>query len=164
MGTTNKSRILGWALGALSVVAASGAAAQDGGPLKFTNAVYQEVEVKAPDGKVTKKLVPAAKVVPGNEVVYEIEYSNTGTETASDVAITNPVPPELAFVDIVGMPATAFSVDGGQQFGQLAELEITNSDGTKRPAQASDVTTVRWVLPDLKPGAKGKVSFRARVK
>ena len=161
---TNNSRILGWALCALSAVSAFGASAQAAGTLKLTNAVYQEVEVKAADGKLSKKLVPAATVVPGGEVVYEIEYDNTGKETANDVAITNPVPRELTFVDVVGTPATSVSVDGGKQFGQLTELQVRNSDGTTRPAQPADVTTLRWVLPALAPGAKGKVSFRARVK
>jgi uncharacterized repeat protein (TIGR01451 family) len=164
MSLTTNIRFAGWALCALAGISAFGASAQAGGTLKLTNAVYQQVEIKAADGKITKKLVPAAKVVPGGEVVYEIEYNNTGKETANNVAITNPVPRELTFVDVVGAPVTAMSVDGGKQFGQLTDLEVTNSDGTKRPAQPTDVTTLRWVLPALKPGAQGKVSFRARVK
>ena len=137
--------------------------AQEPGALKIDNAVFQEVEARAPDGTVTRKLVPAAKVVPGGEVVYEINYHNTGKESATDVAITNPVPRELVFVDVVGMPATSMSVDGSR-FARLTDLQITNGDGTKRPAQPADVTVLRWVLPALKPGAQGKVSFRARVK
>lgn len=162
---TSSIRMLGLASVLFVGQALAGMAhAQEQGALKITNAVFQEVEVKAADGKVAKKLVPAAKVVPGGEVVYEISYDNTGKDPATDVAITNPVPRELAFIDVVGMPATSMSVDGGKQFGQLTALQVAGSDGAKRPAQPSDVTTLRWVLPTLKPGAQGKVSFRARVK
>lgn len=133
-------------------------------PIQISNAVFQEVVVKTPDGKTTNKLVPATNVVPGGEVVYEIKYNNTGKAVATDVAITNPVAKELTFVDVVGTPVTSVSIDNGKSFGQLTQLAVSSSDGSKRPAQASDVTTLQWIVPAVQPGATGKVSFRARVK
>src|SRR5690606_6114135 len=94
-------------LGAMLCIAVSGvAAAQDASPIQISNAVFQEVEVKADDGSVATKLVPAAKVVPGAEVVYEISYRNNGTEPATDLAIDNPLPKEVVFVDASVQPTT----------------------------------------------------------
>ena len=162
---TSGIRMLGLGLALLVGHSLAGVAhAQEAGALKITNAVFQEVEVKAADGKVTRKLVPATKVVPGGEVVYEINYDNTGKAPATDVAITNPVPPQLTFVDVEGTPVTSVSVDGGRTYGTLTALTVTGSDGQQRAAQPADVNHLRWVLAALQPGSKGKVSFRARVK
>lgn len=154
-----------WALFALSGAFACGAAfAQATSPIEITNAVYQQVEVKAADGKITTKLVPAARVVPGGEVVYEIDYGNNGTQAATDVVINNAVPKDLELVGEGATPATVVSVDGGATYGKLSDLFVLGKDGEPRPARTADVTNLRWVLARLAPGAKGKVTFRAKVK
>ncbi|MEO5566240.1 MAG: hypothetical protein ABIR05_06240 [Luteimonas sp.] len=150
---------------ALAVGLASGAAfSQAASGLVLDNAVFQEVQVKGPDGKVSIKRVPVTTVVPGNEVIYEIRYDNAGKAPATDVAINNPVPTALAFVATEGAPVTAVSVDGGKNFGKLADLTVAGNDGKPRAAQNEDVTNLRWVVARIDPGSKGKVSFRARVK
>src|SRR5690606_1178987 len=114
-------------LGAMLCIAVSGvAAAQDASPIQISNAVFQEVEVKADDGSVSTRLVPAAKVVPGGEVVYRLEYRNNGDQPATNVNIDNPLSAELVFVSADTAP-TAVSVDGGESFGQLAELFVIGS-------------------------------------
>lgn len=161
---TSSIRMLGVALALIAGNSFAGiAGAQEPGALKITNAVFQEVEVKAPDGKVTKRLLPAAKVVPGAEVVYEIAYRNDGRQAATDVAINNPLPRELVFVAAERSP-TSVSVDGGETFGQLSELTVTDAEGRTRAAQASDVTDLQWIVANLAPGASGKVVYRALVK
>lgn len=165
MNTTTHLRQLGAALCLIAGLAASGSgSAQDGGALEVTNAVYQEIEVKAADGRVEKQLVPATKVIPGSDVIYEIAYRNRGKDTAKDVAIGSPVSSALTYVGEVGAPPAAVSVDGGETFGELSRLVVTAEDGRSRPARTSDVTHVRWVIPTVMAGAQGKVSFRARVK
>lgn len=164
MGATHHLRKLGSALCLIVGLAAFGSGfAQDGGVLEVTNSVYQEVETRAADGTVTVQLVPAAKVVPGDVVVYRTDYRNNGVETATDLAIDNPLAKELVYLDASRAPSSV-SVDGGESFGELAELTVTAADGTPRPAQPSDVTDLRWIVPSLAPGAAGSVSFRARVK
>jgi len=137
--------------------------AQDGG-VSLDNAVYQEVQATLPNGTVETRRVPATKVVPGETVIYEISYRNAGTDEATDVVIGIPVPRELEFVDNGDTPAAEVSVDGGEQYGALAELSVAGADGNPRPAQASDITNLRWDMGTLAPGASGAVSFRARVK
>lgn len=157
-------RIVGLALALVAGQALAGIAhAQEQGAVKVTNAVFHEVEIKAADGKVTKKLVPAARAVPGDEVVYEIGYRNNGADTATELAIDNPLPKEVTFVSASRDP-TVVSVDGGKQFGQLAQLSVVGPDGTSRQARTADITNLRWIVPTLPGGASGKVTFRAKVK
>ncbi len=134
--------------------------------LRLTNQVYQEIEVARPDGTVERKVVPAAKVTPGDEVLYVIAYRNEGQEPAEAVVITNPLVHELAYKqDSAYAPAAAtfeVSVDGGNLFGNLAALEIVGSAGERRAAGAQDVTHLRWKLHGaVPPGAEGQVGFRA---
>jgi uncharacterized repeat protein (TIGR01451 family) len=165
MSNNKRVKGFGWTLGALVGVCFAGHAfAQAANPVHIASAVYQEVDVKGDDGKVTKKLVPAAKVVPGGEVVYEIGYSNNGTQNATGVTINNPVPTGLELLNEGDTPATSVSVDGGVTYGKLADLFVLDKDGEPRPARTADVTNLRWVLDQLAPGAKGKVTFRAKVK
>lgn len=161
MSSNTKIRGFGWTLGVLFGVGFAGHAFAQ---VKITNNVYQEMEVKATDGKITKKLVPAARVVPGAEVVYEIAYSNSGKQVATDVTINNAVPRDLEFVSDGETPATVVSVDGGVTYGKLADLFVLDKSGEPRPARKTDVTNLRWVLAQLAPGANGKVMFRAKVR
>jgi uncharacterized repeat protein (TIGR01451 family) len=142
---------------------APAAAAQDA--LELRNAVFQDVEVKAADGTMHKERVPAAKVVPGSEVIYVITYQNVGKQPATDVVITNPIPSELAYRPEPQPGPTAapeVSVDAGKSWGALAKLVVTGDDGKPRPAQGSDVTHVRWKLgTPVKAGEQGSVSYRA---
>lgn len=158
---TNSLR-LALAASALFVFGAAHAA----GGLQLRNEVFQEIEVIGADGKPEHKAVPAATVVPGTEVFYVISYRNAGDKPADNVAITNPVPAELEYVAVLGpAPANLVSVDGGKQYGALSSLSVTGVDGKARPAEAADVTHVRWMLNTaLPPGAGGSVSFKARLK
>ena len=150
---------------AASALLAFGAAHAAGG-LQLSNQVFQEIEVIGADGKPERKTVPAATVVPGTEVFYVITYRNSGDKPADNIAITNPVPAELEYVSVLGpAPANQVSVDGGKQYGALASLSVTGADGKSRPAEAADVTHVRWMLNTaLPPGDGGAVSFKARLK
>lgn len=159
MGIVRTAR---WAIGAAVLLCVG--LAHAAGQLALDGAVYQEIEVRSADGDVSVKRVAAAKVVPGGEVIYEISYSNTGDEPVTRVAIDNPVPPQLTFVDVEGVPLTAVSVDGGTAYGDLADLTVAAADGRARPAQPADVTHLRWVLGEVQPGSSGKVAFKAMVK
>jgi len=152
-------------LGATLCLAVSGIAlAQDASPIQITNTVFQEVDVTAADGSVSKKLVPAEKVVPGGEVVYRIDVVNSGDAAAADVVINNPVPAGLVLSSDPEPAASEVSVDGGETFGALASLEVADAEGQPRAAQTTDITNLRWVIATLAPGAKTQVVFRARVK
>lgn len=151
-----------WALGAALLLCGATAQAQG---LQLSNEVFQEVQVTRPDGTVETRTQPVKTVVPGTRVVYVINYRNAGAVPVENVTITNPVPAALVYDGIEGpIDVTDVSVDGGTLYGDLAELTVPGPDGEPRPAQESDVTHLRWILPQLAPGTDGSVSFAARVR
>lgn len=133
-----------------------------------------EVEKTAVDeqGNETVSYRPADLVVPGDVVRYTISASNTGAEAADKIVITNPVPAEMQYIagsaqsSAIGSGTTIeFSVDGGNAWGTLESLVVTEADDTKRPAAAADVNAVRWKLNfSLQAGDAAKVSYKARLK
>jgi uncharacterized repeat protein (TIGR01451 family) len=117
-------------------------------------------------GNTATRLVPAAKVVPGDEVVWTIVASNVCTAPAGDVAITNPVPQHMRYVgDSAFAPGGAieFSLDGSV-FAAPAALLVTEPDGSRRPARADEYSAIRWVLPrPMGPNESWRVRYRAAV-
>lgn len=136
--------------------------------VQVTTEVLQEVEVVAKSGKKEKKTVPATKIVPGTEVIYVITYKNAGDKPADKFVVNNAVPKELAYKGGSASGKGArfeVSVDGGQKYGALPSLRVAGADGKPRPAQAADVTHLRWTLAQaVAPGAQGSVSYRAVLK
>lgn len=149
------------------LVASTGiASAQTSGHLNVTTTVQKE-EVTIDDaGKRSTQLVDASKVVPGDEVIYTVTFSNIGDEPAENVVITNPLPEQLTYVDGSAFGPGAeivFSVDGGKTFGNRADLVVTE-DGVPRSATADDFTHIRWVMAnDIPAGSQGMPRFRARL-
>ena len=119
-----------------------------------------------PDGTVEMIYGPAERVVPGEELVYTITFTNTGTEPAENVVLDMPVEAEVTYVEgsaITCLAAVAFSVDGGATFASRSELFVAEGD-ILRPATAEDITNVRWTLnAPLAAGASGEVSLRAKL-
>ena len=97
--------------------------------------MFQEVDVKAADGTMHNERVPAAKVVPGTEVIYVITYRNAGKQPATEVVITNPIPAELAY-----RPERARSVRGARGLrgrGQeLGRARVAHGEGRRTASRA----------------------------
>ena len=142
------------------------AMAQD--TLLLTMKSMQEIEVTGKNGKKQKQLVPAAKVVPGSEVIYVITYKNAGDKPADKAVISNAVPKELIYKGGSASGKNAkfeVSVDGGASYGALPSLKVVGADGKTRPAQPADVTHLRWSLVGaVAPGKEGTVSYKADLK
>ncbi len=136
-----------------------------GGGLQVETVVEKEEVVIGDNGEQTTRLVPVARIVPGEEVVYTITFTNNSTEAAENVAITNPIPNHMLYVDDSAFgPGTevGYSVDGGNSYASADELEIVDADGSVRRARADDYTHIRWVMRnDLQSGARGFARFRA---
>lgn len=135
--------------------------------IKLRTQVFQEHIVTDADGRRRVQRIPASSVTSGGEVVYEVGYSNTGTQPLQ-VIITNPLPADLVYQSYAARSVGAqleVSVDGGRSFGVLDQLRIAGGDGTAWPASARDITHVRWkTARPIKPGEAGFVSLRARVR
>jgi uncharacterized repeat protein (TIGR01451 family) len=130
-----------------------------------TVAEVQEVYVDD-RGNTATRLVPAAKVVPGDEVVWTIVANNVCTAPAGDVAITNPVPQHMRYVGSSAFGPGAeivFSVDGNT-FATPEALVVAEADGSRRQARADEYSAIRWVLPrPMGPSESLMVRYRATV-
>jgi uncharacterized repeat protein (TIGR01451 family) len=129
--------------------------------------VVQKEEVTVSDsGETERNLVPADTVVPGDDVVYTITFTNVSEESADNIVITNPISESLTYVQGSAFgPGTVieFSVDDGQSFGAPEEL-LVGTNGEQRPADAEDFTHVRWTMQnELQAGAQGMARFKARL-
>jgi uncharacterized repeat protein (TIGR01451 family) len=135
--------------------------------LKVTQVAETEKTVVAPDGSKQTMLVPAELVPPGGEVVYTVKFENVGTQPATDVVVTNPVPEHTRFVaNSAGGPGTevTFSVDGGKTFATPDRLNVRGPEG-ERAATADDYTHLRFrLLNPLPPGQVAYARFRTAVK
>lgn len=118
------------------------------------------------DGTKHTQLVPAQRVVPGEEIVYTLNYHNISSKPVDNVVMNDPVPEHMTYVggSATGENTTiAYSIDGGKTWGgDLEQLVVKNADGTTRAATDKDCTDVRWTVNrPVAAGAKGSVSFRA---
>ena len=147
-------------------VLSTGVNAQDTGHIDIKTVVQKEAVSIDDTGERTTELVTAETVVPGDEVVYTVSFSNVSDAPAENVVITNPLPEQLTYVggSAFGPGADVqFSVDGGESFAAADELSVTE-DGFDRPARNEDFTHIRWVMnSDIAPGEHGMAQFRARL-
>ena len=146
-------------------LAAQAGHAQEQGHLNVRTTVQKEELIVDSQGAEQKRLVEAAKVVPGDEVIYTVTFENISAEPAENVVITNPLPAEMSYVEGSAFGPGAdilFSVDGST-FASSGELTVTEN-GTQRPAIADDIRHIRWVMHnDIDSGEQGLARFRARL-
>ena len=130
----------------------------------LANDVFIERVTTDTQGKQRILLEEPKVVVPGDRLVFVLNYRNAGAQPADKFVITNPLPDAVRFAD-AGDTRPLVSVDGGQGWGRLDELTVAQPDGTRRPAQPADVTHLRWAFQKPIPaGASGKLMFRGVVK
>ncbi|WP_232280945.1 hypothetical protein [Novosphingobium nitrogenifigens] len=145
-----------------AIVAPSMALAAPSGPVTLDSTIKLD-KVVTENGQSRHELVAPQKVVPGNHLVFETTYHNTGKQGVDHFVVTNPVPAAVA-LETDATDAFDVSVDGGKTWGKLSELKVTGPNGAGRAAQAADVTHVRWVLPAIAPGATGTLDYHAVVR
>jgi uncharacterized repeat protein (TIGR01451 family) len=143
--------------------------AQQKSPIELKSLAEVDVTVTNAKGEKEVARVEASKatVVPGDVVIFTNQYANTGDKPATDVVIKNAVPEHMIFVDGSAEgkgTRIEFSVDKGKTYGAPDKLTVTNAQGATRKAAAQDYTNIRWTVEKLPPGARGSVSFRAKVK
>jgi len=131
--------------------------------------VIAEIESKRIEGgREVVKLVPADRIVPGDQVLYTLVVRNSGAEPVASPTVIEPVPEHTRYVadSAVGPGAkVSYSVDGGRTFDRTEKLSVQGSDGHQRPAVAADITHIRWQLKNsLQSNSVAFVRFRAVVK
>lgn len=150
------------ATGMLAVFGSGPAQAQAGPPIQLQSEIRVHQKVKE-NGVERDVLVEPKVVVPGDRLEFRTTYRNVGKDVAKNFVISNAV---SANVELSADSAAAglVSVDGGKTWAKLAALLVDDGAGGKRPALASDVTHLRWVIPEIAPGGAGEVHYQASVK
>src|SRR5688572_14140061 len=156
-----------WVMGVVALLAtAMNAHAADKACVELKTSAEAEREVVEQGHKV-KRLVPAGKVVPGDEIVWTITATNVCKEATDNVVIANPVPEQMTYVAGSAMGTgtdIAYSLDG-KEFKGAADLQVRAADGTSRAARADDYRAIRWTYKTaFAPGATAFVRYRALVK
>lgn len=132
--------------------------------VSLDNAVFVERVSTDANGKKRVSLEEPKVVVPGDQLVFVLNYRNAGAQPADKFVITNPMPSAVRFAD-AGDARPIVSVDGGKMWGTLDTLTVLQPDGTRRTAQPADVTHIRWAFQKPIPaGGAGKLMFRGVVK
>jgi uncharacterized repeat protein (TIGR01451 family) len=113
-------------------------------------------------------LVPADRVVPGDEVFYTLEIRNTGSRPLPPPTVDFAIPEHMRYIanSAVGAGAeVSYSVDGGHTFDRPENLAVAAGGGDPRLATAADYTHIRWRLKHaLQAKAMALARFRAVVK
>lgn len=141
--------------------------AQQKGLIELKSVVEIEVQAVDAQGRTITRRVPAAKVVPGDTVIYTNTYTHVGSEPVSGVVVTNPIPAHMRYLvdsaEGAGMQVT-FSIDDGHTYDAPDRLTVVAADGKTRPADPAEYTHIRWTRPSvLNPGESGTVVFKARL-
>jgi uncharacterized repeat protein (TIGR01451 family) len=127
------------------------------------NHVFVERVSTDAEGKQRILLEEPKVVVPGDRLVFVLNYRNAGAQPADKFVITNPLPAAVRFA-VAGDTHPLVSIHGGKQWGLLSDLSVPMTDGARRAAQPADVTHVRWAFQKPIPvGGTGKIMFRGVV-
>ena len=153
----------------IMILPVSIALAVEKGSIELQSVAEKEIEVINEKGEkeIERVNVSQVKIVPGDEVIFTTYYGHIGKEAADNVIITNPVSEHMIYTDLSAEgkgAAIRFSVDGGKSYDLPEKLKVKDERGGERSANPSDYTHIRWIIEKLKPGDRGSVSFRARVK
>lgn len=129
----------------------------------------KEITVIEKNKSVTKR-VAAKEFTPGETILYTLSYQNSGTDTASNVVIDDPIPAGTVLVPGSASETgdLAFSIDHGKTYKKptLLTYEFKTGDGKKekRVASPEEYTNIRWTIPVIPAGTKGTVQFKVKVK
>ncbi|MEM9622701.1 MAG: hypothetical protein AAF993_13700 [Pseudomonadota bacterium] len=147
----------------LCVLPAMGAQAE----VRLDNSIKKVESFVDDNGNVERRLVPADKVVPGDELQYTVAFTNAGDAAvdAGTIVITDVIPAHTFYVDGTAYGAgteITFSVDG-KNFASPAELKSDRPE-VNGIAQAGEYQAIQWAFgPALHPGETGRVSFNVRL-
>ena len=133
--------------------------------IELKNDAQMEQQYVDDKGQKATRLVPPAKVIPGNEVIYTITAKNNCNKSIDNVVINNPVPEHTVYV---ANSATGVGTDityslNGKDYLKPDAL-VKEADGKSHAASAADISGIRWIYSSVfQPSATGFVRFRAIV-
>lgn len=145
---------------------AMNAYAEDGA-IRFSNNAFKQVISKAADGTVKYDYVEPGLVLPKDVILYEIVFENISDQEVSNIVVNNPIANNSVYRDSSATgdsTVITFSVDGNN-FASADALTVKDTTGKTWKAKPEDYTAIRWVYTKaLKPGEKGKVTYKTTIK
>lgn len=145
-------------------IASALAAPAAANPVALSNDIFVERVSIDTEGKRKVVLEAPKIVVPGDRLLFVLNYRNSGSKPAERFVVTNPLPSAVQLAEAGGDGAQV-SIDGGQSWGDLAALKVRDANGSERSARGEDVTHLRWAFNQpIAAGAGGKLMFRGIVK
>jgi uncharacterized repeat protein (TIGR01451 family) len=154
-------------LGLALTICAGSVAAQEQGCIELKTTAEIEQEYVNEQGQKAKRLAPANKVTPGDEVVWTITARNVCAKPAENIVIANPVPEHMTYVpgSAIGVGATiTYSLDN-KEFKDAGALTVRDANGAARPARPDEYRAVKWTYTaPFAPGATAFVRYRAIVR
>lgn len=130
--------------------------------------VEVERQVKQADGSVAVIVEAPNKVLPGDMLVYTVDFYNDKDEVTENFRLDMPVPEEITYLEGSADKAGAtvlYSVDNGGTFQSRDNLAVNLVTGGSRTAIAADITHIRWTLSgNVNPGERGEIKFKGRLK
>ncbi len=122
------------------------------------------------DAQGEERLVLAETAAPGQVMEFRIEFTNSGPEEVSGIAVVNPVPANTRYLadSHAADVGAAFevSIDGGESFEPEPVTRIeTQPDGSQATVVVppGQYTHVRWVADEPLAAKGGRQSFTYRV-
>lgn len=134
--------------------------------IELTTTAETEQSYVNEQGQHAKRLVPVARALPGDEVVWTVTAKNRCDRPADNIVIANPVPEHMTLIANTAMGVgtdITYSLDG-KDFKAADALTVRNADGSTRSARAGDLRYIRWsYASSFTPGATSFVRYRALV-
>lgn len=153
-------------IAAFTFLTAMNAYAEEGA-IRFSNNAFKQVISKADNGLMQYDYVEPGLVLPDDVILYEIVFENISNQDISNVVINNPIANNSKYR---GGSASGdsteitFSVDG-ENFASADALKLKDKTGKTWQAKPEDYVAIRWVYKKtLKPGEKGKVTYKTSIK
>lgn len=143
-------------------------AANAGSPISITSQVNELVQQVDANGQSRLVAVNPDRIVPGDRIMYTTNVTNNGGKASDNIVITNPIPQHVRYLGGTAQGnnfTITYSVDGGNQWGQPAQLQVRQADGQVRQAQPAEYTHIRWQYrAALQPAEAQQISFQALLK
>lgn len=137
------------------------------GVIRFSNNAFKQIISKNLDGTVKYDYIEPKLVLPDDIILYEIVFENISNQEVSNIVINNPIANNSKYraSSATGKSTEiTFSVDG-ENFAVADALTVKDKSGKTWQAKPEDYTAIRWVYKaTLKPGEKGKVTYKTTIK
>ena len=128
-----------------------------------------------PNIGLQKSVTPTtpAQLIPGADLIYTVSFTNTGTASASNLVIIDPIPANTDFkvgsvTNSLGTTGLTVAIAYSSNSGSTWTYSPTNGGGGAPAGYDRNVTNIRWTftgnLSQTSPNNTGSVNFTARIR